>query len=67
MNATLAGLIVLGLLAVAPRTARAHCDTLDGPVVVEAKAALANGDVTPVLKWVNKDAETEIRAALRGP
>jgi len=63
MNATLAGLIVLGLLAVAPRTARAHCDTLDGPVVVEAKAALANGDVTPVLKWVNKDAETEIRAA----
>jgi hypothetical protein len=58
-----AGSIALGLLAVAPRTARAHCDTLDGPVVVEAKAALGKGDVTPVLKWVKEDAENEIRAA----
>lgn len=62
-RAGLAGLIALGLLTTAPRTARAHCDTLDGPVVVEAKAALAKGDVTPVLKWVKKDKETEIRAA----
>jgi squalene cyclase len=41
----------------------AHCDTLDGPVVETAKLALAKGDVTPVLKWVNKDGEKEVREA----
>jgi hypothetical protein len=41
----------------------AHCDTLDGPVIQDARIALDKGDVTPVLKWVKKDAEPEIRAA----
>jgi hypothetical protein len=45
------------------RTAGAHCDTLDGPVVVDARAALAAGDVTEVLKWVQAGDEPEIRAA----
>lgn len=35
----------------APDNAQAHCDTLDGPVVLAAKAALKKSDVTPVLKW----------------
>lgn len=43
-----------------PAAAGAHCDTLDGPVVMTAKAALDKGDVTPVLKWVKKDDEAEI-------
>jgi len=46
-----------------PATARAHCDTMAGPVVMTAKKALEKGDVTPVLKWVKKDDEAEIRAA----
>lgn len=46
-----------------PRTAQAHCDTMDGPVVLTAKAALEKKDVTPVLKWVKKDAEAEIKSA----
>ena len=41
--ASLAG--VLAFLA-APSPARAHCDTMDGPVVEEARAALASGDRT---------------------
>ena len=41
----------------------AHCDTLDGPVIQDARTALEKADVTPVLKWVKKDAEPEIRAA----
>lgn len=41
--------------------ALAHCDTLDGPVVLDAKSALATGDVTPVLKWVRLEDEKEIR------
>jgi hypothetical protein len=39
----------------------AHCDTLDGPVVKTAQAALAKGDVTPILKWVKKGDEAEVR------
>jgi hypothetical protein len=41
--------------------AYSHCDTLDGPVVITAKKALETGDITPVLKWVQKDDEKEIR------
>ncbi len=41
--------------------AYAHCDTLDGPVVLTAKAALEKGEITPVLKWVRKEDEKEIR------
>ena len=47
----------------AARPASAHCDTLDGPVVIDARAALAAEDVTPVLKWVQAEDEAEIRAA----
>ncbi len=44
-----------------PAYASAHCDTLDGPVVATARVALEKGDVTPVLKWVRKEDEKEIR------
>lgn len=46
-----------------PKSAAAHCDTMDGPVVKAAEIALAKGDVTPVLKWVQKDDEEEIHRA----
>lgn len=41
----------------------AHCDTMDGPVVKAAKQALEKGDITPVLQWVKKEYEEEIRLA----
>lgn len=50
-------------LLIAPQIALAHCDTLDGPVVSDARTALADGNVTPVLKWVKADDEPEIRKA----
>jgi hypothetical protein len=59
---TLAGVICLTLV---PRAALAHCDTLDGPVVKDARAALDSKDVTPVLKWVRHDKEAEIREAFQ--
>lgn len=46
-----------------PGLAWAHCDALDGPVVVEAWAALEANDVTPLLKWVRAQDEAEIREA----
>lgn len=41
----------------------AHCDSLDGPVLLDAKAALEKGDVTPILKWIPVHDEEEIKAA----
>ncbi len=60
-----AGLLIFGAMCVAPATARAHCDSLDGPVVMTAKAALDEGDVTQVLKWVQSGGEALIREAFQ--
>jgi len=38
---------------------------MDGPVVKTARAALDKGDITPVLKWVKPDNETEVVAAFK--
>lgn len=46
-----------------PPGADAHCDTMDGPVVVAAKAAIEKGDVTPVLRWVPADEEPAVKEA----
>lgn len=51
------------LVPLAPMPAMAHCDTLDGPVVTEARVALETGDVTRSLKWVGPEYEGEVRAA----
>ena len=57
------GLLVgtLSLVLITNGTAFAHCDTMDGPVVKDAQAALERSDVTGVLKWVPKASEDEIR------
>ncbi|GLH68375.1 DUF6448 family protein [Geothrix edaphica] len=52
---------VLASLAALPLGA--HCDALDGPVVIAAKQALAKGDVNPILAWVKAEDEAQIRAA----
>lgn len=57
-------LLLAGVLSW-PHMARAHCDTLNGPVVAAAKAALAKGDVTPVLKWIKPEQEAEVRDAFK--
>jgi hypothetical protein len=59
---TAAALLAAGLIFT-PRMAQAHCDTMDGPVVQAAKVALEKKDVTPVLRWVKKDGEAEVKAA----
>ena len=59
----IAVILNVGLMLLFPRTSGAHCDTLDGPVVTDARIALERGDVTPVLKWVKGENEGEIREA----
>lgn len=51
------------ILLCTPNRVLAHCDTTSGPVVVEARAAIEKGDVTPILKWVKPEQEAEIKAA----
>jgi hypothetical protein len=59
-------LVILGPFAGAlllPSLAVAHCDSLDGPVVRDARIALEARDATPVLKWVTQEDEAEIVSA----
>jgi hypothetical protein len=60
---TCGSLILIFALAIwlIPAGVGAHCDTLDGPVVATARTALEKGDVTPILKWVKKSDEADIK------
>lgn len=48
-----------------PFSAAAHCDTLDGPVVQDARKAIAQKDVTPALKWVRPRDEKSVTSAFK--
>ena len=71
MKALRFGSLIAGAMALAglamwwalPGPAGAHCDTLDGPVVRDARAALEKTDVKPALKWVRKENLDEVIAA----
>lgn len=53
--------LILSALTTAPLYA--HCDWTKGPVVLDAQAALDKGDIAPLLKWVTKENEKEMRDA----
>ena len=57
--------VALAALFIFPSMTLAHCDSLDGPVVRDARLALEKGDPSTVLKWVNKEHEGEIREAFK--
>lgn len=57
------GIIGFGTWLVWPGKVMAHCDTMDGPVIMEAKDALTKGDVTPLLKWVKQEHESAIKTS----
>lgn len=54
-------IMATGLTALLAVNVQAHCDTMGGPVIPEARVALEKGEVTPILKWVKKDNEAEIK------
>ncbi len=55
----LSALLVIGVFL--PKLVFAHCDGLDGPVVKAAQKALDSGNLNPVLIWVKKTDEAEIK------
>jgi hypothetical protein len=59
------GILAAALALTWGSAAQAHCDTLDGPVVSEARKALDSGNVNLVLGWVQKKDEAEIRNAFQ--
>ncbi|MEK7406948.1 MAG: DUF6448 family protein [Acidobacteriota bacterium] len=62
-SASLVFLAAVWLALLAPASALAHCDGMDGPVVKAAQKALETGNVNLALIWIQKSDEAEIRKA----
>lgn len=54
---------ILFLAVAIPQNAHAHCDSMDGPVVLAAREALETGNPNLVLIWVLDEHDAEIREA----
>ena len=60
------GMLVVSLIILGGSSeARAHCDTLDGPVVKAARQALEAGNVKLVLIWVQPSDAAEITSVFQ--
>lgn len=60
---TIGGLVVASSLLLGSSGARAHCDTVDGPVAAAVRKALETGNVYLVLPYAPVSAEKELQAA----
>lgn len=58
-------LFTLALLFFSTNVTFAHCDTMDGPLIADARKAMAQNNVNYVLKWVSAANESEVRDAFR--
>jgi hypothetical protein len=56
-------LIFFSILIFSSEVTFAHCDTMDGPLIADARKALGQNNVNYVLKWVSSANESEIRDA----
>ncbi len=62
---TLLTLVVGAFIFGQPAPASAHCDSVNGPVVMAAQQALEQGDVKLVLPYIQAEAEAELTAAFQ--
>ena len=58
--ASAATLSAVGVLFLAPVTASAHCDTIDGPVIGDAQTAIKENNINYIAKWVTPEEEAEL-------
>jgi hypothetical protein len=56
-------LFVLSMLILSTSVAFAHCDTMEGPLVLDAKKAINQNNVNIVLKWIPVKDEAELKDA----
>src|SRR5512139_2672444 len=58
-------ILVISIMFITHEEVLAHCDGMDGPVVIAARKALDTGNVNLVLIWVRKSDESEIKNAFQ--
>ena len=56
-------LFILSLLILSTNVTFAHCDTMDGPLIKDARIAIRQNNINYVLKWVRTENESEIKNA----
>lgn len=59
----LVSLFILSMLILSTNVTFAHCDTMDGPLIADARKAMEQNNVNYALKWVSAANESEIRDA----
>jgi len=59
----IAPLIILTLLILSTNVTFAHCDTMDGPVIKDAKSAIKNNNISYALIWIRSQDENELKNA----
>lgn len=52
--------LAVGMMAIMPLSASAHCDTMEGPTVADGYKAIENNNLNYALKWIQPDYEKEI-------
>ena len=57
------GFITSFLIIGAFTNANAHCDTMDGPTVIDGQKAMKENNINYALKWVQPKAEKELKEA----
>ena len=53
-------LLASAVLFLMPRQASAHCDTMDGPTVIDGRKALETGNINYAYKWILPEHEHEL-------
>ena len=61
MKKSLLGVVAaVGIMLIAPLSASAHCDTMDGPTVKDGRRAMETNNINYAMKWVQPKYEKEI-------
>ena len=56
---------LFSLLILSSNVTFAHCDSMDGPLITDARKAIGQNNINFVLKWVQPKNETEIKDAFK--
>jgi hypothetical protein len=56
-------IFIVSLLILSTNVTFAHCDTMDGPLIKDARQAIALNNINYALKWVSSENEAEIKNA----
>ena len=58
-------IFIVLLLILSTNVTFAHCDTMDGPLIKDARLAIAQNNINYALKWVSSKNEAEIKDAFK--